>query len=84
MWSVCEEEGEDSHIETSLVKKIEVAYRRCPYGNGTACPDAAEDPGYQDAIPRGTVASYQIGNGSQQIAAQVDRTAAIDIRKGHH
>lgn len=82
MRAVGKEEGEDAHEKPSLVQEIQIADGCGPNGDDGTRTDAREGARDHDAAPGGAVAGNQVRHRGQEVAAQVDGPAAIDVGEG--
>lgn len=83
MRPVIEEQGEDAHVDTTLVQEIHVADYSRPQRDGGADGKPVERPRDHDAGPGRAVARNYVGDGGEQRARHDDRPAPGCARERH-
>lgn len=73
-----------THMQTSLMEKVQITDRRRPDCNKTSTSKTTEDPSENDACPGRAVACCQVHNGCEEIAEEVDGSAAVHVGDGDY
>jgi hypothetical protein len=84
MRTIVEKESKYAHVETTFMKKVDIAYDCWSKCNGVSYCHAIEGSCNHDTNPARAITCNNVGNCRQQAAGEEDRPSAIDVREWNH